>query len=96
METPAEMRARLMDKAAADEGFRARLLSDPKQAVQEALGVRIPDSVSIQVHEESLDGAHLVLPPSSKLSESDLQIAAGGFAMGDLSADNPDWNPANW
>ena len=81
METPAEMRARLMEKAAEDEGFRARLLNDPKPAVQEALGVRIPDSVSIQVHEDSGDTAHLVLPPDSSLSETELQMVVGGFPV---------------
>ena len=60
METLAEMRAQLMDKAADDKGFRDRLLSDPKAAVHEALGVRIPDSVTIEVHEDSGVADHVV------------------------------------
>ena len=38
----------------------------------------MPASLSIGVHEESSTTAHLVLPPDSKLSESDLQAVAGG------------------
>ena len=78
METPNEMRAKIADKAAGDAGFRARLLGDPKGALEEELGVAIPASLSIEVHEESAGTAHLVLPPDSKLSEGDLQAAAGG------------------
>ncbi len=78
METPNEMRAKIADKAAGDAEFRARLLGDPKGALEEELGVAIPASLSIEVHEESAGTAHLVLPPDSKLSEGDLQAVAGG------------------
>ena len=74
-----ELRGHLMEKATADEAFRVRLLSDPKGAIEEELGVTIPASLSIEVHEESAATAHLILPPDSKLSESDLQTVAGGF-----------------
>ena len=78
METPKEMRAKIVGKATGDADFRARLLSDPKGALEQELGVTIPASLSIKVHEESGTTAHLVLPPDSKLSEGDLQAVAGG------------------
>ena len=78
METPNEMRTKIVDKAAGDAEFRARLLGDPKGALERELGVAIPASLSIEVHEESAATTHLVLPPSSKLSESDLHAVAGG------------------
>ena len=92
METAKEMRVRIVDKAAEDEDFRARLLDDPKGALEEELGVAIPASMSIEVHEESVETAHLVLPPDSRLSEGDLRTAAGGFIM----TEGFDWDPANW
>ena len=79
METPKEMRTRIVEKAAGDADFRARLLGDPKGALERELGVAIPASLSIEVHEESGAAAHLVLPPDSKLSESDLRAVAGGY-----------------
>ena len=82
METPNEMRAMIVGKAAEDADFRARLLSDPKGAVGQELGVTIPASLSIEVHEESGTTAHLVLPPDSKLNEGDLQTVAGGDTFG--------------
>ena len=63
METPNEMQMKIVDKATGDADFRARLLSDPKGAIGQELGVTMPASLSIEVHEESGTTAHLVLPP---------------------------------
>ena len=78
MKTPKEMRAKIVDRATGDADFRARLLSDPKGALEQELSVTIPASLSVEVHEESGTSAHLVLPPDSRLSEGDLQAVAGG------------------
>ena len=78
MKTPKEMRMKIVGKATEDADFRARLLSDPKEAIGQELGVSIPASMSIEVHEDDGATAHLVLPPDSRLSEVDLQMAAGG------------------
>ena len=78
MQSPNEMRTKILGKAAQDAAFRVRLLSDPKGAIEHELGVTIPASLSVEVHEESDATAHLVLPPGSKLSEGDLQAVAGG------------------
>ena len=79
METSKEMRMKIVGKAAGDADFRARLLGDPKGAIEQELGVTIPATMSIEVHEERGTTAHLVLPPASKLSEDDLQAVAGGI-----------------
>ena len=78
METPDEMRVKIVSKATGDAEFRARLLGDPRGALERELGVAIPASLSVEVHEESAGTAHLVLPPSSRLSEGDLRAVAGG------------------
>ena len=78
METPNEMRAKVVGKAAGDADFRAWLLRDPKAAIGAELGVGVPKSMTIEVHEERADTAHLVLPPSSRLSAADLAAVAGG------------------
>ena len=76
--TASGMRERLIAKAAADETFRARLLSDPKAAVEDELDLAIPAGFTIEVHEDAVDTSHLVLPPPSKLEEADLDQVAGG------------------
>ena len=76
------MRERLLEKAAEDEAFRARLLADPKAAVRDELGLEVPAGFSIEVHEEAADTTHLVLPPPARLDEAELIRASGGV----------DWN----
>ena len=82
MKTHEEIRAELTSKAVDDDAFRARLLENPKEAFQEALGVTVPEGITIEVHEESAMVAHLVLPSSSQLSASDLDAVAGGARYG--------------
>lgn len=78
MKTADEMRRILVDKAGEDEAFRNRLLADPKSVLQQELDLELPASLSIQVHEDSAETAHLVLPPSPKLSEAQLAQVTGG------------------
>ncbi len=75
------MRMKIVGKASEDADFRAFLLSDPKGAIGQELGVAIPASLSVQVHEESATTAHLVLPLSSRLSESALQEVAASARL---------------
>ena len=79
MQTAQEMEKTVLDKASEDADFRARLLSNPKDAIQQAVGVTVPDGFTIKVHEEDSMTAHLVLPPTGKLSAADLSTVAGGF-----------------
>ena len=98
MQSPNELRTKILGKAAEDTDFRAKLMSDPKAAIAEELGVTLPTSLSIAVHEETTATAHLVLPPGSRLSEGDLRAVAGGSggtAVGDW-LESGEWNPANW
>ena len=89
--TPNQMRERLIARATDDEAFRARLLSDPKAAVDEELGLRIPPGFTVEVHEEAADTSHLVLPPLSKLDEAELGQAAGGASNAELATLWDDW-----
>ena len=82
MKTPNELRTHLADKAASDADFRARLLDDPEGAIGDELGVTLPAGFKVEVHEEGADVAHIVLPPSSHLSDADLQAVAGSGTSG--------------
>ena len=95
MKTPSEMRTEIVTRANEDADFRSRLLGDPGGTIGRELDVAIPGSMSIHVHEDTDTIAHLVLPPSSRLSEGDLRTAVGGTEFGDWS-DADSWNPANW
>ena len=78
MTTATELRARILTRADEDGDFRARLIADPKAAISVETGTTVPDGFDIFVHEDSATAAHLVLPPSPKLTESELANLAGG------------------
>ena len=82
MATATELKAQIMTKATVDGEFRARLIADPKAAISAETGAAIPEGFAVVVHEDSATTAHLVLPPSPKLTEAELHTAAGGHHTG--------------
>lgn len=76
----------VVERAATDRAFRSSLLSDPRGAIQQAFGVRIPADVRIKFIEKTADvDALIVLPdlrsPTGELSDNDLEGVAGGVQM---------------
>ena len=69
---------RLLSRALQDSGFRARLLADPKDAIEREFGVTLADGQEIHVHEESDAETHLVLPPKSRFSDEEREEARTG------------------
>jgi Nitrile hydratase, alpha chain len=82
----AEMERRLIEKSLEDEAFRRRLMEDPKGAVEQELGTRLPEDVRVVTVEESADTIYLVLPGTptmagaegGELSDQQLESVAGG------------------
>ncbi|MGK5095258.1 NHLP leader peptide family RiPP precursor [Deltaproteobacteria bacterium TL4] len=74
---------KVMTRAHEDASYKKRLLSDPKNAVQEVLGIKAP--ANVQVHENTSRHLHIVLPAnpdsSGELSDSDLAMVAGGKGL---------------
>ena len=76
--TASELRNQILAQAADDEAFRARLLEDPRMALREDYDIVLPENMTLKVHEDTATTAHLVLPPSKKLTDEELEAAAGG------------------
>jgi len=78
----AEMERRLIERSIEDESFRRRLIEDPKGAVEQELGTRLPEGVRVVTVEETQDTIYLVLPSTpmagGELSDQELQSVAGG------------------
>jgi broad-specificity NMP kinase len=73
-----ELEARLAARAWADEGFRERLKADPRAAVAEETGVSVPESLEIEVLEETPEKAYLVIPLNRvAISDEELDVAGG-------------------
>ena len=81
----AQMERRIVQRSIEDESFRQRLIEDPKGAVEQELGTRLPEEVRVVAVEESADTIYLVLPgtpmavaESVELSDQQLEPVAGG------------------
>ena len=73
------MLKQVVEKSALDAEFRQQLLSDPKAAIGEELGISIPDSMEIQVHESDMQTVHLALPPDPHITEEQLEAISAGL-----------------
>jgi len=81
------MERRLIEKSVEDESFRQRLIEDPKGAVEQELGMQLPEEVRVVTVEETADTIYLVLPSSTpiaaaegaELSDRELESVAGGW-----------------
>jgi len=83
-----DLEERLIARAWSDEGFRDRLKSDPHAVVAEETGVTMPESIAIEVLEETPDQVYLVIP-SNRVALSDEALdVAGGDMYGDAHPPN--------
>ncbi|WP_018751015.1 NHLP leader peptide family RiPP precursor [Paenibacillus sanguinis] len=64
MTSGALFQSQVVEKAWQDPSFKAKLLANPKAAIQEALGVTLPDHIKVKTVEESADEFYVVLPPN--------------------------------
>ena len=78
MKTAIEMRDYVVAKAEDNSAFRARLLENPKAAIKQEFGVVLPQGHAVEVHEETDNVAHLVLPAKSRFSDADRKAAMTG------------------
>jgi hypothetical protein len=80
------MERRLVQRSLEDDAFRQRLLEDPKAAVEQELGTRLPEDVRVVAVEETADPIYLVLPfrstegqEAGELADRELEAVAGGW-----------------
>ncbi|KUP21615.1 NHLP leader peptide family RiPP precursor [Paenibacillus sp. DMB5] len=64
MVSEAIFKNQVIQKAWEDPGFKAKLLTDPKEALREALGINLPDHITLKTVEEGSNEFYLVIPPN--------------------------------
>lgn len=68
--TVEELRKLIIEKAWQDEQFKARLLENPKKAVEEEFSFSVPDEFEVTVVEETNQHYYLVIPPNPADTET--------------------------
>ncbi|MCA0756646.1 NHLP leader peptide family RiPP precursor [Paenibacillus sp. N4] len=78
MSTEQSLKDQIIQKAWEDAEFKKQLLANPKAAVKDAFGVDVPDSIKVDVLEESADQYYLVIPqnPAEVARKADDEAAA--------------------
>ena len=77
-----EIEKNIIERAMKDPGFREKLISDPKGALEEELGGKLPDDIKIHVNEEDADNIHITLPyGAGELTENELSGVSGGWSQ---------------
>ena len=73
-----EFESYIRNKSVEDQEFRDRLLSNPKDVVEDELDITVPEGFNIHVFEDTSTSVHFVLPPSAALSDQEMSALAGG------------------
>ena len=80
-----ELEKALISQAWSNPAFKEQLISNPRQVFSQILGSEIPDTLDINVVEESGNSFTLVIPPtpeeeqaSEELTDEALEAVAGG------------------
>ena len=79
MRSGEEMLQQIVEKSALDADFRQQLLDDPNNTISQELGITIPDSMTIKVHESDMQTVHLAIPPEPNISEEQLEAISAGL-----------------
>ena len=79
MRSGEEMLGRIVEKSALNPEFRQQLLADPRSAIGDELGISIPESMNIVVHESDMQTVHLALPPDPNITEEQLEAVSAGL-----------------
>lgn len=74
-----QMLQQIVEKSAVDEQFRQALLANPKATIANELGITIPDSMTVKVHESDMQTVHLALPPDPNITEEQLEAISAGL-----------------
>jgi hypothetical protein len=76
MQETSEKWARIVVQAWVDEGFKNRLLADPKSVLKEN-GIDFPERIKVNISEDRDDEINLILPPKPDISCGEEWLLSG-------------------
>ena len=72
MKTAGQVRIHILERAAEDEKFKARLIEDPPGTIEKELGIGIPEGLRIKVLQDRADTTSIALAPKVSLEAAAL------------------------
>ena len=99
MDQRQQLEQQLVQKAMKDESFRKQLIEDPRASIETETGMKIPESITIEILEEDHHSFYIILPAQNKevegeLTDTDLEQVAGGYT-GDTTCFKDSWLTCN-
>lgn len=73
------LKEQIIQKAWEDAEFKKQLIANPKDAIKEAFGIDVPDTIDVEVVEESANKYYLVLPENPKALKNADQLNAAAW-----------------
>jgi len=73
------LKEQIIQKAWEDAEFKKQLIANPKDAIKEAFAIDVPDTIDVEVVEESANKYYLVLPENPKDLNNAKQVAAAAW-----------------
>jgi hypothetical protein len=78
-----DVETQIVTSAWKDETYKQELLSNPKAIIEQAFGVKLPETVTVHVMEENATSLYFILPqrpelPEGEISDAELEAVAGG------------------
>lgn len=74
-----DMLRQIVEKSALDSEFKQSLIEDPKSTICGELGITMPESMNIVVHESDMQTVHIALPPDPNITEEQLEAVSAGL-----------------
>ncbi|WP_424768040.1 NHLP leader peptide family RiPP precursor [Paenibacillus sp. sgz302251] len=68
------LKDQIIQKAWEDAAFKQQLLVNPKAAVKEAFGIEVPDTIDVEVVEETASKLYLVIPQNPAAADDSVTI----------------------
>lgn len=73
------LKEQIIQKAWEDAEFKKQLIANPKDAIKEAFGIDVPDTIDVEVVEESANKYYLVIPENPTTIKEEAIQAQGAM-----------------